>query len=84
MGKRNVFGAIDEIARLIKETGCGCCIDFAHVLARYDNNNFDLINESFGNLNSWHCHFSGIDYGDKGEKNHKHTEQKEWKNLFGF
>lgn len=84
MGKRNVFGSIDEISRLVKETGCGCCIDFAHVLARYDSSNFSLIEKEFGKLNHWHCHFSGIDYGDKGEKNHKQTEAGEWKNLFGF
>lgn len=84
MGKRNVFGSIEEISRLVKETGCGCCIDFAHILARYDSNNFSLIEEEFGRLDHWHCHFSGIVYGDKGEKNHKQTESREWENLFGF
>jgi deoxyribonuclease-4 len=84
MGKRNVFGSIEEIARLVNETGCGFCIDFAHTLARYEDRKFDLIRESFGFVKSWHCHFSGIVYGDKGEKNHKHTEAKEWKELFGF
>lgn len=84
MGKRNVFGSIDEISRLVKETGCGCCIDFAHVLARYDSNNFSLIEKEFGKLNHWHCHFSGIVYGNKGEKNHKQTEGSEWRNLFSF
>ncbi len=84
MGKRNVFGSIEEISRLVNESGCGFCIDFAHVLARYDKSNFELIEENFGKFKEWHCHFSGIDYGDKGEKNHKHTEEKEWKNLFGF
>jgi deoxyribonuclease-4 len=84
MGKRNVFGSVEEISLLVKETGCGFCIDFAHVLARYDKNNFELINDNFGGFNEWHCHFSGIVYGDKGEKNHRHTEAKEWKNLFGF
>jgi len=84
MGKRNVFGSIEEISQLVEETGCGFCIDFAHVLARYDKNNFELTNEKFGKFKEWHCHFSGIVYGDKGEKNHKHTEEKEWKNLLGF
>ena len=84
MGKRNVFGSIEEISRLVKETGCGFCIDFAHTLARYDDRRFDLIKEEFGKAKSWHCHFSGIVYGDKGEKHHIHTEEKEWKDLFGF
>lgn len=84
MGKKNVFGSIEEISNLVKDTGCGFCIDFAHVLARYDNTNFELIEEHFGKAKEWHCHFSGIVYGDKGEKNHRHTEEREWKHLFGF
>lgn len=84
MGKRNVFGSIEEIYKLVEETGCGFCIDFAHVLARYDKNNFELIEENFGKFKNWHCHFSGIVYGDKGEKNHRHTEEKEWKHLLNF
>jgi deoxyribonuclease-4 len=84
MGKRNVFGSIEEISKLIKETGCSCCIDFAHILARYDKYEFGLVKENFDDLKNWHCHFSGIVYGDKGEKNHIHTEKKEWKELFGF
>jgi len=35
MGKKNVFGSIDEIGGLVEATGCGACIDIAHVLARY-------------------------------------------------
>jgi deoxyribonuclease-4 len=84
MGKRNVFGSIDEISQLIKETGCSCCIDFAHILARYDKYEFELARQKFENLKSWHCHFSGIVYGDKGEKHHIHTEEKEWRQLFDF
>jgi len=84
MGKRNVFGSIEEISKLVKETGCSFCIDFAHVLARYDKNNFELINDNFGKFKEWHCHFSGIVYGDKGEKHHRDTEEKEWSVLLGF
>jgi deoxyribonuclease-4 len=84
MGKRNVFGSIEEISNLVEETGCSFCIDFAHILARYDKNNFESIEEHFGKFKEWHCHFSGIVYGDKGEKNHRHTEEREWKNLLNF
>jgi len=52
-------------------------------LARYKNHEFDLIKKSFPGK-YWHCHFSGIVYGDKGEKNHRHTEKKEWEELFAF
>ena len=34
MGKVNVFGSFGQIAKLVEETGCEFCIDFAHILAR--------------------------------------------------
>jgi len=83
MGKKNVFGSIDEIERLKKETGCGFCIDFAHILTRYGRYDFESIKKSFPEK-KWHCHFSGITYGPKGEKHHKKTPEEEWKKLFSF
>ena len=77
MGKINVFGSIDEISRLAKETGCSFCIDFAHILARDKKVNYDEIKKLFPQK-EWHCHFSGIEYGEKGEKNHKKTTREEW------
>jgi len=79
-GKLNVFGSIDEIKRLVQETGCSFCIDFAHILARYKDYKFDLIKKSFPQ-EKWHCHFSGIEYGEKGEKSHKATSESELKKL---
>ena len=76
MGKVNVFGKIDEIKKLMSETGCGCCVDLAHIKAlnhgRIDYN--EILNKFHGDL---HCHFSGIEYGEKGEKNHKITSSEE-------
>ncbi len=83
-GKKNVFGSIDEISQLIKDTNCSFCIDFAHVLARYGSYNFKEIYEKIINLSKQdklHIHFSGIVYGNKGEKHHKPTEDKEIKIL---
>jgi deoxyribonuclease IV len=80
MGKVNVFGSVDEISRLVKETGCGFCIDFAHILAREKSVDYGMVAEAFPNKD-WHCHFSGIIYGEKGEKKHRETEAKEWKLL---
>jgi len=82
-GKVNVFGSIEEIAGLVKETGCAFCIDFAHVLARYKDYSFDLIKKNFPQ-EKWHCHFSGIEYGEKGEKKHKTTSENEMKKLISF
>lgn len=68
-GKLNVFGSVDEIARLKKETGCSFCIDFSHVLAREKKLDFNYIFKKLKGKNI-HCHFSGIEYGEKGEKKH--------------
>ena len=72
-GKLNVFGSIDEIARLKKETNCSFCIDFAHILAREGRIDFDNV---FSKLKDHvlHCHFSGITYGLKGERSHIKTD----------
>ncbi len=83
MGKKNVFGSIDEIGDLIDFTGCGACIDFAHVLARYGQYEFEKIREMF-KMKKWHVHFSGIEFGEKGEKKHLPTPIEEWKKILAF
>ena len=80
MGKVNVFGSIEEIARLVKETHCSFCLDFAHILARDKKIDYAKIKKLFPGK-EWHCHFSGIVYSEKGERRHKSTGKKEWKNL---
>lgn len=80
MGKVNVFGSLDEIASLVKETECAFCIDFAHLLARDKSVDYKRVIALFPQK-QWHVHFSGIVYGDKGEKHHKPTERSEWKQL---
>ncbi|MFA5174419.1 MAG: TIM barrel protein [Candidatus Pacearchaeota archaeon] len=80
-GKNSVFGSIEDIARLAEETKCSFCIDFAHILAREKEINWERINESFGKYDKWHCHYSGIEYGDKGEKHHKITTKEDWKRV---
>jgi len=80
MGKINVFGSIEEISALAKDTGCDCCIDFAHILARDKKVNYAKVKKLFPSK-EWHVHFSGIEYGEKGEKRHKPTGKKEWKEL---
>jgi len=82
MGKISVFGSLDEILNLVKETRCSFCIDFAHLRAR----NLGKIDypEIFKKLKPFkdiHCHFSGINFGPKGERNHIPTETKYIKEL---
>lgn len=82
MGKVNVFGSSEEILRLVKETGCYFCLDFAHLWAREQGKiSYSEIYNRFKNFSELHCHFSGIEYGDKGERNHKLTPEAEIKKL---
>ena len=83
MGKVKVFGSIDEVGGLVEETGCGVCIDIAHILARYGSYSFSEIEKVF-KMKKWHVHFSGIEYGDKGEKKHLVTPPSEWKKVLKF
>ena len=80
MGKINVFGSAEDVSKLAKEAGCSFCIDFAHILAREKKVDYDKIKELFPQK-KWHIHFSGIIYGDKGERSHRKTERKEWTEL---
>jgi deoxyribonuclease-4 len=46
-GKVNVFGGIDEISNLVKDTGVSFCIDFSHILARYKDYKFKEVLKEF-------------------------------------
>ena len=35
-------------------------------------------------MKKWHVHFSGIEYGEKGEKRHLKTPVEEWKKILKF
>ncbi|MEK6898611.1 MAG: TIM barrel protein [Nanoarchaeota archaeon] len=80
MGKVNVFGSVEEVSRLVRDTGCSFCIDFAHILARDKSVDYSKVKALFPQK-EWHVHFSGIIYGDKGEKSHKTTTKEEWNSL---
>lgn len=80
MGKNSVFGSFEQIYNLHKETKCSFCIDFAHILARDKKVNYEKIKKLFTE-DKWHCHFTGIVYGEKGEKHHKKTEKEDWEKL---
>lgn len=81
-GKVNVFGTIEEILRLVKETGCWFTIDFAHLLARSNGTmHYREMYEQVKQFDKLHCHFSGIIYSSKGERSHKLTPDAELKKL---
>ena len=80
-GRVNVFGSVEEIQKIAKETRCSFCIDFAHILARYKEYKFKEVLNKFKSHKRIHIHFSGIEYGEKGEKRHKKTPAKDFKKL---
>ncbi len=68
-GKPSQFGATEELRELMQDTGCGITVDFAHLYAR--NQGVIDYNALMPDLpRSFHAHFSGIEYTDKGEKKH--------------
>ncbi len=80
MGKINIFGSVEQISQLAKETKCEFTIDFAHILARDKSIDHKKIQKLFPQKH-WHCHFSGIEYSEKGERKHLKTKKEEWKQL---
>ena len=83
-GKPSQFGDLDDLIRMKKETGCSICIDFSHLKARYNGKiTFEEVAEKISktNLGPIHCHFSGIEYTEKGERRHILTEEKDIKEL---
>src|SRR3989344_3517964 len=81
-GKINVFGSLDEILELQKQTNCYFCIDFAHLKARLQKDfNYNEIFSKIKPFNHLHSHFSGIEYSSKGERRHILTPLIEIKEL---
>ena len=81
-GKINVFGSLDEILELQKQTNCYFCIDFAHLKARLQKDfNYNEIFSKIKPFNHLHSHFSGIEYSSKGERRHILTPLTEIKEL---
>ena len=74
-GKPSQFGSVEEILSLKKETGCGICVDFAHLFARQQGK-IDYTRVLKKLPKSFHAHFSGIQYGPKGERKHLKTTKK--------
>lgn len=70
-GKVSQFGSLDELIKLTKETKCGLCVDFAHLYARSQGKiNFEEVAKKIKSIKNLTCHWSGIEYGPKGERRH--------------
>ncbi len=80
LGRISQWGTLDEIKKLSKELKIGMCIDFAHLKARLLGNiDFEEVIKDLPKR--FHSHFSGIEYGEKGEKRHIEVDIKEFKNI---
>ena len=74
-GKPSQFGSLEELLKLKQDTGCGLCVDFAHLYARQQGE-IDYTQVLKKLPKSFHAHFSGIAYGKKGERKHLKTTPK--------
>ena len=79
-GKPSQFGSAEELLKLMKATGCGICVDFAHLYARQQGE-IDYTRSLKKLPQSFHAHFSGIEYGEKGERKHLNTTPSFFKPL---
>ncbi|MEW6748194.1 MAG: TIM barrel protein [Candidatus Micrarchaeota archaeon] len=81
VGKRSAFGGLEECIRLSQELEMVVpVLDFAHIHARGDQRItgeedyakiFSKLEKGLGDyVKRFHCHFSEINYTDKGERNH--------------
>lgn len=94
-GKETQFGDLDELIKLSNEfDNVLPCIDFSHLHARYNgkfntkkewNDVFEKLEKELGRnmLDNMHIHLSGINYGNKGEKNHLPLKESDlnWQDL---
>jgi deoxyribonuclease-4 len=71
-GKPSQFGSLSEILQLVKDTGCGITVDFSHLYARQQGE-IDFAKTLKHLPQKFHAHFSGIEFGDKGERRHIRT-----------
>ena len=89
-GKHSAFGNLDELLQLAKELKIGICIDFAHLHARTNgklnskkefDQIFSKVKKVLGSkaLQNMHMHVSGINYTEKGERNHLMLQNSDFK-----
>jgi deoxyribonuclease IV len=91
MGKQAMLGSLeDTLSMSTAIAGVEPCLDFAHLHARAGDgsmNSYDewcVVLEKYGKalgneaLHSLHIHLSGIEYGEKGERNHLPIEESDF------
>lgn len=90
MGKSAMLGSLEDTLKMSQEIeGVQPCLDGAHLFARSGDGSFNTYDhwsqvlEDYGSalgddsLKKLHIHISGIDYGEKGEKEHLPLDESE-------
>lgn len=90
-GKKTQWGSIEEVIKISTELeNVLPCIDFSHIHAR-ENGKFnsyiefceilEMVEKNLGKkaLQEMHIHVSGIEYTEKGEKNHLNLDDSDFK-----
>jgi deoxyribonuclease IV len=78
-GKKTQFGSLEELQRLKDEIGINYCVDFSHLLAREGKIDYKKLLEKLPKR--FHAHYSGIEYGEKGERRHLLVDMADFKKL---
>lgn len=89
MGRGSQFGSLEEALAITEVDGVLPCIDFSHLHAVGGKNNsreefasiLSRVEDKLGRqgLDDMHIHVSGIEYSDKGEKNHLVFSESDFK-----
>lgn len=78
-GKKSQFGTLEEIIEICKSVkSCVPVIDFSHIYARNGGKiNYRKIFSAYNELKlkEIHCHFSGIEFSESGERRHLPIDQ---------
>lgn len=81
-GKVSQFGSLNELVKLHDEIGLNFCVDFSHIKARsLGTLNYREIVDQISSFKKLHTHFSGIEYGNKGELRHLNVDLNESNEL---
>ena len=91
MGKGAMLGSLDDTLELSKKIkGVKPCLDFAHLHARPGDGSMnsyeewatelEKIQKKLGKraMKNFSCHLSGIEYGEKGERNHLPMQESDF------
>jgi deoxyribonuclease-4 len=91
MGKSAMLGSLDDTIRMSQEVAqVKPCLDFAHLHARTGDGSMNTRDEWLKMLEQYaeelgeqelknlHIHLSGIEYTEKGEKNHLPVEESDF------